>query len=165
MLDLNKAKHILEVACGTCRLLPLTVNLKAPETTYLATDLTQSMVDAAQKRLKANLEKAGVKDSLEEWTKKNNITIKAANGEELIESPHKFDRIIANLVLMATEDPLKMMRNLSSMAEEGCLFGVTIWGNKELSNFMTLIPEAMKAKGLMQGPPPRTPFHLYGKLG
>jgi len=30
---------------------------------------------------------------------------------------------------------------------------------------MTLMPEAMKAKGLMQDPPPRTPFHLYGKLG
>lgn len=29
---------------------------------------------------------------------------------------------------------------------------------------MTLIPEAMKAKGLIQGPPPRSPFHLYGKI-
>ena len=83
MLDLDKAKHILEVACGTCRLLPLTVNIKAQETTYLATDLTQSMVDMAHKRLKENLEKAGVKSSVEEWTKKNNIIIKAANGENL----------------------------------------------------------------------------------
>jgi trans-aconitate methyltransferase len=164
MLELDKAKHVLEVACGTCRLLPLTVSLKAPETTYLATDLTQSMVDMAQKRLKTNLEKAGVSASVEEWTKKNNITIRAANGEEPIEAPYKFDRMIANLVLMATEDPLKMLKNLNSMAEDGCLLGVTIWGNKELSNFMTLIPQAMKAKGLMQGPPPRSPFHLYGKL-
>ena len=117
MLDLDKAKHILEVACGTCRLLPMAVSLKAPETTYLATDLTQSMVDVAFKRLQKNLEKAGIKESAEELIERNNITIKSANGEEPIESPHKFDRIIANLVLMATEDPLKMMKNLSSMAE------------------------------------------------
>ena len=40
----------------------------------------------------------------------------------------KFDRIIANLVLMLTEDPKKMLKSLYDQAEEGCLFGVTIWG-------------------------------------
>ena len=98
-----------------------------------------------------------------DWLKKHNIVIKAANGEEPIESPHKFDRIIANLVLMATEDPLKMLRNLHSMAVEGCLMGATVWGNKAESNFMTIKGEAMEACG-MEVPKARTPFHLYGKL-
>ena len=93
---------------------------------------------------------------------KQNVTIRVANGEEPIDSPHKFDRIIANLVLMATEDPLKMLKNFHSMAAEGCLLGVTIWGEKALSNFMTILPEAMKANGAE--PPLRNPFHLYGKI-
>ena len=61
---------------------------------------------------------------------------------------------------MATEDPLKMMKNLHSMAAEGCLMGATVWGNKAFSNFMTIAPEAMKANG-MEPPKARTPFHLY----
>ena len=58
----------------------------------------------------------GASVSCSDWLKKNNITLMAANGEEPIESEHKFDRIVANLVLMLTEDPLKMMKNLHSMA-------------------------------------------------
>ena len=42
----------------------------------------------------------------------------------------KFDRIICNMVLMLTEDPEKMLNNLWNEAEEGCLLGVTIWGNR-----------------------------------
>jgi hypothetical protein len=64
---------------------------------------------------------------------------------------------------MATEDPLKMMKNLHSMAEEECLLGVTVWGDKAKSNLMTILPEAMKASGL-EVPSVRTPFHLYNKL-
>ena len=60
MLELDKAKHILEVACGTGRMLPHAMTLKPKSTTYLATDLTQAMVDIAHLKVKAYLEKAGV---------------------------------------------------------------------------------------------------------
>ena len=66
---------------------------------------------------------------------------------------------------MATTDPVKMMKNLHSMAAEGCLFGLTIWGDKEKSNFMTMFPEAMKATFKEGVPAMRSPFHLYGKIG
>ena len=78
--------------------------------------------------------------------------------------PHKFDRIIANLVLMLTEDPVKMMKNFHSMADEGCLLGLTIWGDRNQSNFMTIRPEALKANN-REIPNARSPFHLYGKIG
>ena len=78
--------------------------------------------------------------------------------------PHKFDRIIANLVLMLTEDPVKMMKNFHSMAQEGCLLGLTIWGDKQQSNFVTIRPEALKANN-MDLPTTRSPFHLFGKIG
>ena len=40
MLDLPAANHVLEIACGTGRLLPLAITLKNSNTTYLATDLS-----------------------------------------------------------------------------------------------------------------------------
>jgi SAM-dependent methyltransferase len=60
MLDLPKSKHILEVACGTGRLLPLALSLKPIEATYLATDLVQPMVDLSRDRLRSYIEKVGV---------------------------------------------------------------------------------------------------------
>lgn len=47
MLQLEHAHHILEVACGTGRLLPLALTLKPIETTYLATDLCTNMIQLA----------------------------------------------------------------------------------------------------------------------
>lgn len=44
MLGLDQAHHILEVACGTGKLLPLALNLKPIEATYLATDLCTNMI-------------------------------------------------------------------------------------------------------------------------
>lgn len=65
-----------------------------------------------------------------------------------MEVPFKFDRIIANLVLMLTEDPIKMMNNFGDMAEEGCLLGLTIWGDKEESNFFAIMPKALEEFGI-----------------
>lgn len=64
---------------------------------------------------------------------------------------------------MLAEDPVKMMKNLHSMAEEGCLLGITVVGKAELSNLMSIMPEALKAKGVPI-PNARSAFHLYNKL-
>ena len=86
MLDLPTASHILEIACGTGKLLPLAINLKKKETTYLATDLTRAMIDHANDRLQQYIEKAGVSTPFKEWISSHNLTLKVANGEETIES-------------------------------------------------------------------------------
>ena len=39
-LSLHEAHHILEVGCGRCTLLPFSLQLKNPDATYLASDLT-----------------------------------------------------------------------------------------------------------------------------
>ena len=49
------------------------------------------------------------------------------------------------------------------MAGEGGLLGLTIWGDKKLSNFMTLPVEAMKELGIPV-PNLRENFHLYKKI-
>lgn len=143
MLDLNKAKHILEIACGTGKLIPEAIALKPKESTYLATDLCEKMVALFKENIGKYLSKMGVSLPTEEWMASQNLEVRAANGEEPIECNYKFDRIIANLVLMLTEDPVKMMKNLHGMAEEGCLLGVTIWGDKAQSNLLTILKEAL----------------------
>ena len=44
MIDLHKAKHILEVACGTGKIIPIAMTLKQDNCTYLASDLSSSMI-------------------------------------------------------------------------------------------------------------------------
>ena len=56
-----------------------------------------------------------------------------------------------------------MMKNLHYLAAEGCMLGVTIWGDQTKSNFLTIPDEAMKAHGI-ELPAKRTNFHLYNKL-
>ena len=66
---------------------------------------------------------------------RNNLTLTAANGEDRLDTPYKFDRIIANLVLHLTEDPVKMMANFHSMASEGCILAVSVTGNEDFVDF------------------------------
>jgi hypothetical protein len=40
---------------------------------------------------------------------------------------------------MITEDPFKMLKNFYEMADEGCLLGVTVWGDKTLSNLIPVL--------------------------
>ena len=40
VLQVQNAKHVLEIGCGTSKLLPIAVQLKQKECTYTATDLS-----------------------------------------------------------------------------------------------------------------------------
>ena len=44
MLEVWDAQNILEVACGTGKLLPIAVNMKNKNANYLATDLSPKMI-------------------------------------------------------------------------------------------------------------------------
>ena len=109
MLNIESAKNILEVACGTGRMLPMMLNMKDPNTKYLATDISEKMVEKTRERLKHNLSLYHSKLTFDEWLGANNLYTGVANAEEPIAKPEnvpaKFDRIICNLVLMLTEDP------------------------------------------------------------
>lgn len=106
MLEPRDAKNILEVACGTGKLLPIAINIKNPNANYLATDLSPQMVEMTKKNLKKNLELYDSKLSFEQWLEKNKIHIMVSNAEQPIQKPKaitgKFDRIISNCVLMLT---------------------------------------------------------------
>jgi hypothetical protein len=46
-------------------------------------------------------------------------------------------------VLQIAEDPVKMLKNFYDLAQPGCLLGLTVWGDKKSSNFLTLKDEAL----------------------
>ena len=41
-----------------------------------------------------------------------------------------------------------MLRNLHDEAEEGCLMGVSIWGNPAQNNFLNLVGNSISELGL-----------------
>lgn len=71
----------------------------------------------------------------------------------------KFDRIFCNVVLQITENPLKMLKNLCNYAEEGCLMGVSVPGNEELSNFFPITQKLIDELDLPT--PTRSYYYLY----
>ena len=80
MLELPTSKHILEVACGTGKMLPQAIALKPDETTYLATDISLTMVEMSKKSIQSYLDKMGVNSPVEAWMQKKNLTIRLADG-------------------------------------------------------------------------------------
>lgn len=70
------------------------------------------------------------------------MSIEEANGEEPFNVGYRFDRIIANLVVHHTQNPLKMMTNLHSVAAQGCLLAVSIIGEDRFNDFRRYAPEA-----------------------
>lgn len=104
------------------------------------------MVEMSKNNIQSYLQKMGVTTPLEAWMQQKNIRIEVADGEEKIDAPYKFDRILANLVVHIVPDPVKMMKNIWEIADEGCLLGVSIWGRPEDNNFFPLFDEAEKAK-------------------
>lgn len=146
MLKLNKARHIYEVGCGTGRLIPYTIGLKPEDCTYLATDLSEKMIESARHFLGNYIHRLGVSDNIDKWQERQRLEIGVHDGESSFKTVHKFDRIIANLVLQTTPDPKKMMTSLREVSEEGCLLGVSIWGDRSQNNFFTLPLESCGKK-------------------
>jgi ubiquinone/menaquinone biosynthesis C-methylase UbiE len=54
LIRLQESKNILEVGCGAGKLLSTILDLKKPETSYNATDVSEGMVKQSQNRLKVH---------------------------------------------------------------------------------------------------------------
>lgn len=80
MSEVWEAQNILEVACGTGKLLPMAMNMKNPAANYLAVDLSPNMINLTKENLQRNLELYGSKLDLENWMNKNNLFIDVADA-------------------------------------------------------------------------------------
>ena len=65
---------------------------------------------------------------------------------------------------MLTPDPEKMLKNLYDHSVSGCLFGLSVWGNKLENNLHTIFPELVKELGFSSGKNTRSNFYLYKKV-
>lgn len=81
MLQLSTASSILEVACGTGRLLPYALQLKPSDCAYLATDISQAMIATAHDYLQKYICRLGVSTHIDHWLTMQNLTFLAHNGE------------------------------------------------------------------------------------
>lgn len=57
-----------------------------------------------------------------------------------------------------------MLQNLSRLSKPGCLFGLSVWGNKTTNNYFKAILESIIENGF-QPPEERSKFHLYKNVG
>ena len=73
MLDVSSAKHILQLACGTGKMIPLTVALKRHDATYLATDVSKVMAEISKRNIGNYLQRTGAAESVEEWMDTNKV--------------------------------------------------------------------------------------------
>lgn len=64
---------------------------------------------------------------------------------------------------MLTQDPKKMLKNLYESAEEGCLLGLTVWGDRNKNNVFSLVEDISKENGVTP-PNARSNFFLYEKI-
>ena len=67
-------------------------------------------------------------------------------------------------MLIMSEDPVAILRNLYEVSTEGCILGVTIWGDKEKNNFLRLFDDAVEALGGPPNPEKHAMFGMYNKL-
>lgn len=80
LLKFRECKNILEIACGSGRLLPYIVSQKPKDTQYVATDLSPEMIKKAEKNMRDSLELFGSKHSYEDFMKENRMFLKACDG-------------------------------------------------------------------------------------
>lgn len=66
------------------------------------------------------------------------------------------------MVLMLTEDPSKMLQSLYDQAAEGCLLGVSVWGDRSLNQMHTLLADIAEETGV-PAPKTRQNCHLFNK--
>lgn len=147
------------MGCGNGKLLPYVLNLKPDECNYYAVDIAPNMISSTEAFLGHYIRKIGVKTGFHEWIKEQRLHLFVQNGEEPFNFDVKFDRIFCNVVLQITENPLKMLKNFHSYAEEGCLMGVSIPGNEELSNFFPITQKIIQELELPT--PIRSYYYLY----
>ena len=127
----------------------MALSMKKKETPYLATDISPSMIEFAKKNIQKHFELYESKLRYEEWLQKVNLSFRVVDGEEPIEAENKekFDRIIINLGLNLTQDPVRMLQNFYNTSTDDCEVAITIPGFIEDNRLMDEIHQAFTESG------------------
>eukprot|EP00026_Physarum_polycephalum_P022444 Phypoly_transcript_26524.p1 GENE.Phypoly_transcript_26524~~Phypoly_transcript_26524.p1 ORF type:complete len:162 (+),score=33.00 Phypoly_transcript_26524:66-488(+) len=123
-LQLNTAKDILEVACGTGGGLKLCAFMKTPETNLTGVDLSPAMVE----KIKVKIQNPSVK-------------VEVGNAEQLTFADESFDRYYASLGLHLVNDASQMLREACRVLKPGGIAAFSVWGRRGNSPQITILPE------------------------
>ena len=128
LMKLDKAKRVLEVACGTGNGIPLIKEKVDEGTEIIACDFSRELIR------RANLKNLGV-----QFLIADNLALPFEN--------EGFDRYVANLSLHVVPDADKMLAEAFRVLKSGGLAGFTVWGNRSETNLFEIMNNAVDKAG------------------
>lgn len=91
------------------------------------------------------------------------VYLGVADSEKLPFDDCQFDTYVSNFSLMIVSDYQSMLSEAFRVLEYGGKMAVSVWGRKEVSPIVTILPQTMKECGV-DLPPNRDYFHLSDNL-
>ncbi|KAF2073685.1 hypothetical protein CYY_005002 [Polysphondylium violaceum] len=147
-------KAILEVACGGGAGTEMCLNLKKPETSFDACDISSEMVALTKRRLGMKQEENTIVDK--------KFTISQCDAERLPYKDNSFDGYFANFCLHLVAKPENMLAEAYRVLEKDGVGAWSVWGRPENSNQFTILRTVAANMGLELKPSPvRSAFHLH----
>ena len=128
LMKLDKAKRVLEVACGTGNGIPFIKEKVDEGTEIIACDFSRELIR------KANLKGLGVQLLIAD-----NLALPFEN--------EGFDRYIANLSLHIVPDADKMLAEAFRVLKSGGLAGFTVWGKRSETNLFEIMNNSVERAG------------------
>lgn len=185
LMKIPYCKNILEMGCGNGDYSCDIITQKGPDSKYTAFDLAPKFVNMANAKLSyldknhenylqaLNDVKARRSPNIVEMTenvvhfKNLNTTLAIADAENLdskLAPDNSFDAVFGNCVLQIVSDPEAMLKQVYKVMAPGGRAGFTVWGAKEGSDFMTIVPSCFmkveKFKEMMTKANGRSLWHL-----
>lgn len=173
-MQINEAQNLFEMSIGGGKSLPLVCSLKNKNCHFLASDISESLLALAAKRME--LIERDFNGNLQFWDKacfessenkkftqhfpKSNVSFRLLDNENLIGIPdNTFDAVFSNFSLHLVTNPEKMLSETLRVLKPGGRAGFTVWGRKKYSKFFTIVPNIMAKHGVVM-PADRSNFHL-----
>ena len=141
-------RDVLEIAAGTGAVTVELLRQLPPDTTIVATDLNQAMLDVAAAKLPPGA-----------------VALRACDAMQLPFSPQSFDVVICQFGVMFLPDKAAAFRGIRRVLREGGHFLFSVWDSLD-RNVLSSVVESAVAKAFPDNPPSffrRTPFGYHDK--
>jgi len=126
MAALKPGEKVLETACGTGLVTIPAAKTVDPGGEIVATDLSDVMVEIAQKRARDH--------------QLANITFAQMDAEQLDLDDNRFDAAISGLGLMYVPDPVQALREMNRVLKHGRDATVAVWGERKNCGWADIFP-------------------------
>jgi len=130
-IHVSSGRAILEVGCGAGASTSWCSQVKSPESTLHAIDLSSAMIQLAKERI----DKIG-QDA--------RVTLDTGDAEKLSQfSDGQFDRYFSNFCLHLVNSPEAMLKQAHRVLQKGSFASWSVWGRAENSPWITVVSQAL----------------------